>query len=92
MVYILDLLSDCGFDKQRWLDLGLRLGIWMTTLSNIEVQYQKDGHRCLTECLSLWLTKADDVDKPTLESLSNALRRINAIAVADKLDQESKLF
>ena len=92
MAYILDLLSDCGFDEQRWLDLGLRLGIWKTTLNNIEEQYPRNVNRCLIECVSLWLTKVDDVDKPTLESLSNALRRIKANAVADKLDQESKLL
>ena len=92
MVYILDLLRDCGFDKQRWLDLGLRLGIWKTTLNNIEEQYPRNVHRCLIECVSLWLTKVDGVDKPTLESLSNALRRIDAISVANKIDQESKLF
>lgn len=92
MADVLDLLSDCGFDEQRWLDLGLRLGILKTTLNTIEEQHPKNVHRCLIECLSLWLTKVDNVDNPTLESLSKALRRIKANAVADKLDQESKLF
>ena len=64
----------------------------MTTLNTIEEQHSKNVHCCLIECPSLWLTKVDNVGTPTLESLSHALRHIKAKAVADKLDQESKLF
>ena len=46
--------------------------------------------RCLTECLSLWLRRADNVDSrggATYESLSTALQSMNENAVADELSE-----
>ena len=46
--------------------------------------------RCLTECLSQWLRRADNVKSSggaTYDSLSDALRSMDEIATADKLDE-----
>ena len=51
-----------------------------------------DVSKCLKECLSQWLRRADNVDSrggATWDSLSTALRSMNEVAVADKLDKES---
>ena len=61
----------------------------------MEVTLRGDVSRCLTECISQWLSRADNVDSrggATFDSLSDALKSMNENAAADKLDQESKLI
>ena len=94
LIDIIDLLKRCRFPEKRWIDLGLRLGLHKNTLDAIERNHSGDVSRCLTECLSQWLRGADNVNSrggATWDSLSTALRSMNEIAVADKLDQESEL-
>ena len=76
------------------MELGLKLGLKKNTLDTIEANYPRDVGRCLIECLSKWLSRADAVDSKggaTWDSLSDALRSMDEIAVAEKLDQESEL-
>ena len=66
----------------------MRLGLLKDTLDDIEANYPKDVSRCLTECLDKWLRRADNVDSrggATWNSLSDALKSINEVAVANKL-------
>ena len=94
MIDVLNLLKRCGFPQTRWRALGLTLGLHKNTLNDIE----RDNHvadDCLTECLSKWLSRADNVESrggATFDSLSDALKSMNENAAADKLDQESKLI
>ena len=95
LIDVLDLLKRCGFPQTRWHELGLRLGLHKNTLDAIERNHPGDVSRCLTECLSKWLSRADSVDNrggATFDSLSDALKSMNENAAADKLDQESKLI
>ena len=90
----MELLKECGFSETRWFELGLALGLSKTTLDTIKADYPQDTHKCVIECLSKWLQKADNVDSKggaTWDSLSTGLRSINENAVADKLNQESEL-
>ena len=85
-------MKRCGFPETEWDDLGLRLGLLKNTLEAIERMNRGDVSRCLTECLSQWLRRADNVDSrggATWDSLSTALRSMNEVAVADELDKES---
>ena len=94
LIDVLDVLKRCGFPETRWQDLGLRLGLHKNTLDAIEKNHPGDVSRCLTECLSQWLRRTDNVDSrggAAWDSLLDALRSMNEIAVADKLDQESEL-
>ena len=87
----MELLKKCGFPEKRWFELGLALGLSKDTLDAIEANYPRDVGRCLIECLSKWLERADDVDSKggaTWDSLSTALRSMKENAVADILDQE----
>ena len=75
------------------MELGLKLGLKKTTLDAIEANYPRDVGRCLIECLSKWLERADDVDSKggaTWDSLSTGLRSMKENAVADMLDKESE--
>ncbi|XP_019850462.1 PREDICTED: uncharacterized protein LOC109581114 [Amphimedon queenslandica] len=91
LIDVVDVLKRCGFPYVRWFDLGLKLGLLKTTLDTIEKTHIGDIPRCLTECLSKWLSRFDNVDQKggaTWESLSKAIRSIDEIAVADKLNEE----
>uniref|UniRef100_A0A1X7TDZ0 Death domain-containing protein n=1 Tax=Amphimedon queenslandica TaxID=400682 RepID=A0A1X7TDZ0_AMPQE len=87
---VLDLLQRCGFPETKWYELGLRLGLRKNTLDVIETKHRGDVPRCMTECLSQWLGRADNVDSrggANLDSLSDALRSMNETAVAEKLSK-----
>ena len=93
LIDIIDLLRRCRFPEKRWIDLGLRLGLHKNTLDAIKNDNNTTSS-CYTECLSQWLRRADNVNSrggATYYSLSVALRSMNEIAVADKLDEESEL-
>ena len=95
LIDVLDLLERCSFPQTRWHELGLRLGLHKNTLDTIERNHPGDVSRCLTECLSKWLSRADNVDSKggaTFDSLSDALKSMNENAAADKLDQDSKFI
>ena len=86
---ILNLLKRCGFPhRKRWYELGLKLGLHKNTLDAIKRDYPSAPSRCLTDCLSRWLSRRG----ATFDSLSVALKSMNENAAADKLDQESKLI
>ena len=94
LIDVLDLLKRCGFPQTRWHELGLRLGLHKDTLDAIK-RDNNTTDDCLTECISQWLRRADNVDSrggATFDSLSDALKSMNENAAADKLDQESKLI
>ena len=92
---IIALLKRCGFPESRWQELGLILGLHKNTLDTIEKNHPGDVSRCLIECLSQWLRRADSVDSrgggATYDSLSGAIQSMDENAVADKLDKESEL-
>uniref|UniRef100_A0A1X7UBQ1 Death domain-containing protein n=1 Tax=Amphimedon queenslandica TaxID=400682 RepID=A0A1X7UBQ1_AMPQE len=93
LIDVFNLLKRCGFPQTRWHELGLTLGLHKNTLDAIERNYSGDVSRCLMECFSKWLSRADNVDSKggaTFDSLSDALKSLNENAVADKLDHEKR--
>ena len=92
MDFFLELLEKCGFSETKWYKLGLRLGLLKRTLDAIEMKHRGDVYRCITECISQWLGRADNVDSrggANLNSLSDALRSMNETAVAEKLSEST---
>ena len=92
LVDVLDLLKRCGFPETKWHEFGLRLGLRKNTLDVIEKNHPHDVSRCMTECISQWLSRADNVDSrggANLDSLSDALRSMNETAVAEKLSEST---
>ena len=81
-------MKHSGFSEPNWFDLGLALGLHKPTLDTIETNHRSS--RYLTECLTKWLNRADDVDSvgpPTWDTLANGVHRINEKAVAQKLTE-----
>ena len=90
LVDVINSLKRCGFPETKWDDLGLRLGLLQPTLEAIERMNRGDVSKCLKDCLSQWLRRADNVDsrgRATWDSLSTALRSMNEVAVADELSE-----
>ena len=72
-------LKNAKFNKATWKTLGSELGLYRTTLANIEASARGDVESCFTECLTKWLMRVDDVDshgKPTYNSLIAALKQM----------------
>ena len=85
---ILQVLRTCNFSPPKWYTLGVDLGLLKPTLDTIEDEYPHNVSRCLLECISQWLKKADKVIKkgePTWDSLASALRNIGEVAAAEKI-------
>ena len=85
---IVNTLSDSHFPSSRWSPLGLQLGLLQPTLTDIKAKYNNDPDECLQECLTRWLSRADNVDEsggPTVESLTSALNKIGEVSAAMKI-------
>ena len=82
-------LRKARFDNANyWRKLGQNLGLRAGTLNVFEQNYPRDVDRCLDECLTKWLQRADDVDdygKPTYNVLTDALDKIDLKAAADSI-------
>ena len=74
MKLVRDVLKEIHFIDSNWFDLGEELNLPYPQLKNIEDTYVNNPSRCLRECLSLWLTSANN---RTWESLASALERMN---------------
>ena len=77
---VLTKLKKGSFDNTKWRALGQKLGLRPGTLNVIDQNYPRDADRCLDECLTKWLQRADNVDEygiPTYDVLANALDNID---------------
>ena len=87
---VLNALKSALFQKRKWYDLGLVLGLLESTLKTIQDQHDSVT-QCLQECLSLWLRRVDNVDKkgkPTWDILTRALQEVEEIDVAESISQK----
>ena len=76
---VIQKLEEAQFNKPDWERLGRELGLHQNTVYMIRTNENGDVDKCFTECLSKWLSRADDVDskgKPTFSSLADALGRM----------------
>ena len=86
---IIEVLRLFNFPNDKWFVFGMKLGLLHPTLKEIEANFGKDVAKCLMECLSLWLTTKADSATLTWQTLAGALRRIEKIAVAEKIQKTS---
>lgn len=69
--------KDIKFNYSKWLELGLKLGLYAPTLDTIKTDHQLDGsERCLMACLNKWLRKVDNAKETTMVALGHALKQI----------------
>ncbi|XP_019852152.1 PREDICTED: uncharacterized protein LOC109582031 isoform X3 [Amphimedon queenslandica] len=85
--FVLQVLRHYKFPEARWFEFGLNLGLLHPTLEAIESAHRGNPSRCLMECLTKWLTKADDnvttVGPIIWKTLANALNEMNLISISD---------
>ena len=82
------------FPKAKWLPFGLKLGLHMTTLEALEAKHRGDDGRCLLDCISLWLKRADGTKSKgpaSWDTLANALRKMDENVVAQKITELSEI-
>ena len=91
---VLETLEKNIFVASRWFELGLCLGLYVTTLDTIRYDFKYSSRR-LEECLAKWLERSDNVDQfgaPTWTSLVSALEKIGEMAVANSIRMEKIKF
>ena len=67
--------------RDKWKDIGLKLGLFPSTLEQIEKSYDRRTDRYLYSVLTKWLQRRDDVWKKggtTWSSLIQALKSVGA--------------
>ena len=92
---IINALKQGCFPSHRWSPLGLQLGLLQPTLSDIRAKYRDDPENCLQECLTLWLSKTDNVTEsggPTWDSLASALNKLGENSTANKIMEFGKEY
>ena len=80
-------LKEGDYPSSSWYNLGLKLGLYDTTLSNIESDYSKVEDR-LRKCLVKWLERVDGVDikgGPSWTTLVKALENCNKKSTAEHI-------
>ena len=74
------------FGKCNWQDFGLKAGLYLNTLQEIEANNPGSVEACFTKCVASWLRRKDNVDvegKPTLLRLADIVGEIGDKAAAD---------
>ncbi|XP_019860567.1 PREDICTED: uncharacterized protein LOC109588908 [Amphimedon queenslandica] len=90
LIHVLDILKKHRYSGVDYYYLGLRLGLLPGTLDVIEEESKGNVRKGLRKCLTAWLEQADDVKSvggPTYDTLIQALRDEEAIAVADGIEK-----
>ena len=91
--FVLQVLRHFKFPEARWFEFGLNLGLLHPTLEAIESAHKSNPSRCLMECLTKWLTKADDnvttVGPIIWQTLANALNEMSVISISNDIRKTS---
>ena len=72
-------MRDKRIPNSSWKSLGLQLGLYQTTLDDIDAKNRGDPRKCIQECLAAWLKEEDKVIEKggtNRDSLTNALKNI----------------
>ena len=88
---IVETLEKCHFPKANWEAFGLKLGLYYTTLDEIEKECRGSPDGCFRKCLSKWLEEKDGVKDnggATWESLVKAIRKMDNNALAEAIEKE----
>ena len=72
----------------EWMDLGIELGIYYSTLQKINEEQRGHNKRCRREMLAAWLQGEDGAEEQTWSTLVDALKKINKMDLAERIEQE----
>ena len=70
--------------KDKWFEIGLRLGIPLKKLEKIEKKYGRNKTGCLARVYRYWLDDRNSL-KPTLEKLLDALDEEHEYSTSESL-------
>lgn len=85
---VIKILHSNQFPSSNWQELGLQLGLYYSTLQDIDAKYMRDPKKCLTECLAMWFQKEDKVKEkgdPSWAALALGMEAIGYHRVAVKI-------
>ena len=91
---ILTYLKEGHYSSSNWKDLGLKLGLYDTTLNDIESNYSKVENR-LRECIAKWLQRGDGVDAKggaNWTTLAKALEQCGSKPTAEHISKYKNLL
>lgn len=94
--YIVTLLNKNNYFGRKWELFGLQLGVEQGRLEAIREGYGPDCEVCLKECLKHWLnqdgiaTEGQSLTWKHYNTLCKALKYIEEVAIAVKLEKESE--
>ena len=80
------------FGKRNWQKFGLKAGLYLNTLQEIEANNPGSVEACFTKCVASWLRREDDVDvkgKPTLLRLADIVEEAEDRAAACRWNQRN---
>ena len=81
---ILEVLKEAMFGAVNWQRLGLKLGLYMTTLDVID-KTNGDADDHLMQTIKKWLEKKDGVRGTTWQILINAVKNTGDRAAAERM-------
>ena len=81
---ILEVLKEATFGPVNWQSLGLKLGLYITTLNVISCT-SGDANNHLMQTIQKWLEKKDDVKGTTWQILIDAVKRTGDNAAAQRM-------
>ena len=73
----------------------MKLGLLKTNLDEIKAKHNNDPAKCMSDMLSHWLNRSDDVDTkggPTLNTLALALKDMGYNAASINISKQSKNY
>ena len=88
ITHVLDVMNALK-TVNKWLFLGLQLGLLYPTLKSIETNERNIAEKCKTEMIAAWLNQQDNVTKigtPSWPVLQKALREIGENEAASQID------
>lgn len=81
---VLKVLKEAMFGPAKWRDLGLSLGLIVTTLDTIG-KTNGDANDYLEKTIQKWLEKEDQVKGTTLQILKEAVKSTGDKAAAERI-------
>ena len=81
---ILEVLKEAMFGPVKWQSLGLKLGLYKTTLDVI-AHKNGDANEYLMQTIQEWLEKKDGVKETTWQILIDAVKRTGDKATAERM-------
>ena len=88
------MINELNIVVNKWLEIGIQLGIELSILKGFELQHNKEPRRCLSEMLQYWLDgKAYEKSHVNWETIIEALESpaINEAAIAGQLRKNIQL-